>query len=66
MGRKRPRPNTTAELDRSGGAQNSQIDVFFEVPPRLRSSERPFRWMGSLQLLKSGNPQGRPACSTHR
>jgi hypothetical protein len=32
MGRKRPRPDTTEELDHSGGAQNSPINVFFEVP----------------------------------
>jgi hypothetical protein len=32
MGRKRPHPNTTVWLARSGRAQNSQINLFFEVP----------------------------------
>src|SRR4029078_11996382 len=32
MGRKRPHPNTTVWLARSGRAPKSQIDIFFEVP----------------------------------
>ena len=38
MGRKRPHPNTTVWLARSGRAQNSQIDLFFEVPNGIVAS----------------------------
>jgi len=41
MGRKRPHPNTTVWLARSGRAQNSQIDLFFEVPNRQSTLVRP-------------------------
>jgi len=39
MGRKRPHPNTTVWLARSGRAQNSQIDLFFEVPIGIRGRD---------------------------
>jgi hypothetical protein len=32
MGRNRPHSDTTGCITRSDGAQNSQIDVLFEVP----------------------------------
>jgi len=40
MGRKRPHPNTTVWLARSGRAQNSQIDLFFEVPWALAAEKQ--------------------------
>ena len=52
MGRKRPHPDTTAWLARSGGARNSQIDIFFEVPYKQSGNGREWGRFGLEEFLE--------------